>query len=89
MDVFEYYFGECTETSLKDNYVIVYEVRLVQSNEFRNTHILVTGWNAGFRIAVGNWNEYFGRVDQTTKYYSQDDKTYYRRWYKVRHMIQM
>jgi hypothetical protein len=26
MDVFEDYFGECTETSLKDNYVIVYEV---------------------------------------------------------------
>jgi hypothetical protein len=27
MDVFEDYFGECTETSLKDNYVIVYEVK--------------------------------------------------------------
>ncbi|CAF0756696.1 unnamed protein product [Adineta ricciae] len=26
MDVFEYYFGECTETSLKDNYVVVYEL---------------------------------------------------------------
>jgi len=26
MDVFEDYFGECTETSLKDNYVIVYEL---------------------------------------------------------------
>ncbi|UJR27271.1 hypothetical protein I4U23_008566 [Adineta vaga] len=26
MDVFENYFGECTETSLKDNYVIVYEL---------------------------------------------------------------
>lgn len=28
MDVFEDYFNECTESSLKDNYVIVYEVRL-------------------------------------------------------------
>jgi len=27
MDVFEDYFGECTETSLKDNFVIVYEVK--------------------------------------------------------------
>jgi AP-3 complex subunit mu len=27
MDVFEDYFGECTETALKDNYVIVYEVK--------------------------------------------------------------
>jgi hypothetical protein len=27
MDVFEDYFGECNETSLKDNYVIVYEVQ--------------------------------------------------------------
>jgi hypothetical protein len=27
MDVFEDYFSECTETSLKDNYVIVYEVK--------------------------------------------------------------
>jgi AP-3 complex subunit mu len=27
MEVFEDYFGECTETSLKDNYVIVYEVK--------------------------------------------------------------
>jgi len=27
IDVFEDYFGECTETSLKDNYVIVYEVK--------------------------------------------------------------
>jgi hypothetical protein len=27
MDVFEDYFTECTETSLKDNYVIVYEVK--------------------------------------------------------------
>ena len=26
MDVFEDYFGECTETSLKENFVIVYEV---------------------------------------------------------------
>ncbi|CAF1208573.1 unnamed protein product, partial [Didymodactylos carnosus] len=26
MDVFEDYFGECTETALKDNYVIVYEL---------------------------------------------------------------
>ncbi|CAF3435539.1 unnamed protein product [Rotaria sp. Silwood1] len=26
MEVFEDYFGECTETSLKDNYVIVYEL---------------------------------------------------------------
>jgi hypothetical protein len=28
MDVFEDYFGECTETSLKDNFVIVYEVKI-------------------------------------------------------------
>ena len=28
MDVFEEYFGECNETSLKENYVIVYEVRI-------------------------------------------------------------
>lgn len=27
IDVFEDYFGECTESSLKDNYVIVYEVK--------------------------------------------------------------
>ncbi len=32
MDVFEDYFGECTETSLKDNFVIVYEVN--NSNSF-------------------------------------------------------
>ena len=29
IDVFEDYFGECSETSLKDNYVIVYEVRRI------------------------------------------------------------
>lgn len=27
MDVFEDYFSECSEKSLKDNFVIVYEVR--------------------------------------------------------------
>jgi hypothetical protein len=27
MDVFEDYFGDCNETSLKDNFVIVYEVK--------------------------------------------------------------
>jgi hypothetical protein len=27
MDVFEDYFGECTETTIKDNFVIVYEVK--------------------------------------------------------------
>ena len=29
MDVFEDYFGECTETSLKENFVIVYEVKKI------------------------------------------------------------
>jgi hypothetical protein len=27
MDVLEDYFGECNETSIKDNYIIVYEVK--------------------------------------------------------------
>jgi hypothetical protein len=27
MDGFEDYFGECTETTIKDNFVIVYEVK--------------------------------------------------------------
>lgn len=29
MDTFEDYFNECTESAIKDNYVIVYEVRFV------------------------------------------------------------
>jgi hypothetical protein len=27
MDVFEDYFGECSETAIKENFVIVYEVK--------------------------------------------------------------
>jgi hypothetical protein len=29
IDIFGDYFGECTETSLKENYVVVYEVNIV------------------------------------------------------------
>lgn len=31
MDIFEDYFSECTESTIKENYVIVYEVRCIQS----------------------------------------------------------
>jgi len=42
MDVFEDYFGECTETSLKDNYVIVYEVKKFSFlNKFFITFLLI------------------------------------------------
>ena len=28
MDIFEDYFSECTESNIKENYVVVYEVRI-------------------------------------------------------------
>jgi hypothetical protein len=38
MDVFEDYFGECNETSIKNNYVIVYEVK--KNNFFLSNQIV-------------------------------------------------
>ena len=32
VDIFEDYFNECTETSLKENFVIVYEVNKIWYN---------------------------------------------------------
>ena len=41
MDVFEDYFGECTETSLKDNFVIVYEVRIIKHRHFIGFYLIL------------------------------------------------
>ena len=45
MDILEDYFGECNESIIKENYVIVYEVRLklfINGNDSRGNILLTT-----------------------------------------------
>ena len=65
MDVFEDYFGECTETTLKDNFVIVYEVNEHSIRCFSLLLAVVVGRNAGFGFTISDGNECPQRIDQT------------------------
>ena len=48
MDTFEDYFNECTESTIKENYVIVYEVRNCNIRDYTIVEVLVE-----YELALG------------------------------------
>ena len=70
VDTIEDYFSECSETVIKDNYVVVYEVsfRLSCFNHKYQVSSIGFGWDVGQWVPLGHRGKHSEGADQASQY---------------------